>query len=104
MKRIIDGLKYDTETATRLHEWDNGIFGNDFRSHEETLFKTPKGRYYVYGCSGPMGPYAQSIGNNGMGAGDVFIPMDREQAFRWLSDHDGVDVAETEFSDLITEA
>jgi hypothetical protein len=51
-----------------------------------------------------MGPYAQSIGNNGMGAGDVFIPMDREQAFRWLSDHDGVDVAETEFSDLITEA
>jgi hypothetical protein len=104
MKRIIDGLKYDTDTAEKLHEWDNGIYGNDFKAHDETLYKTKNGRYFIRGWSGAMGPYSEPVGNNGRGEGSAIIPMSRDEAFTWLSDHDGEEVAEKEFPDLITEA
>jgi hypothetical protein len=104
MKRIVDGLKYDTDTAEKLHEWDNGIFRNDFKATEEALYKTANGRYFLHGWSGPMGPYSKPVGDNGRGQGSAIIPMSRDEAFTWLSDRDGEEVAETEFPDLITEA
>jgi hypothetical protein len=42
MKRIIDGLTYDTDTAVLLDKWENG-------AHEETLYQTEDGRYFVHG-------------------------------------------------------
>ncbi len=49
MKRIINGLRYDTETATKLADWDNGIYGNDFKACEESLYKTKNGAYFIAG-------------------------------------------------------
>lgn len=42
MKRIIDGKKYDTETAACIATWDNGYYGNDFKRCEESLYRTKK--------------------------------------------------------------
>jgi hypothetical protein len=104
MKRIIDGLKYDTDTAALIAEWDNGIYGSDFKSCEESLYKTAKGAYFIAGEGGPMSKYAQPVGNNGMGSGSGLEPLDREEAFAWLCEKGFEEVAETEFPDLITEA
>jgi hypothetical protein len=104
MKRIIDGKRYDTETATLVAEWDNGCFGNDFKSCEESLYKTAKGAYFIAGTGGPMSKYAQPVGNNGVGGGSGLEPLDREEAFNWLCDKGLADEAETEFPDLIAEA
>lgn len=104
MKKIIDGLKYDIDVAEKIHEWDNGRGRSDFYAHEETLYKTPNGRFFVYGWSGAAGPYSVSCGSNSQGAGDRIIPMDEEDVFQWLVDHDGDDKAEELFPDMVTDA
>ena len=104
MKKIIDGKRYDTETATKIHEWDNGIYGNDFKSCEEALYKTKNGAYFLYGSGGPASKYAEPCGNNSMGGGSDIIPMEPEEAFTWLCTHGGEDAAETEFPKFIKEA
>ena len=37
MKSIINGKRYDTETAQELASWDNGCNCGDFHECEETL-------------------------------------------------------------------
>lgn len=100
MKRIIEGKRYDTETAEKLHSWDNGIYGNDFRTQDETLHKTAKGAYFVHGRSGPMGPYAREMGNSKC-EGEVLFLVSPEEAFDWLVKHDGEEVAEKFFPDMV---
>lgn len=49
MKQVINGLLYDTETAVLLaHDcyWDGQ--GWDRRGRNVYLYRTPKGRYFVY--------------------------------------------------------
>ena len=104
MKKIINSKKYDTQTADVIHEWDNGIYGNDFRSCEETLYKTKNGAYFLHGQGGAMSKYAEPCGNNSVGGGSDIIPMEKEEAFQWLCEHDGEDPAEVEFPDMIQEA
>lgn len=64
MKKVINGKMYNTETATRIASWDNGIYGNDFKSCEEDLYLSKKGQYFVAGSGGAMSSYAQSYGNS----------------------------------------
>jgi hypothetical protein len=104
MKRIIDGKRYDTETAEKLHEWDNGIYGGDFKQHDEALYKTEKGAYFVHGTSGPMGPYSQNLGNGAKGGGEILSPMTEKEAFEWLTSHGGEEVAEKYFPNMIEDA
>ncbi len=104
MKRIIDGMKYDTDTAACIAEWDNGIYGNDFKSCQESLYKTANGNYFIAGSGGPMSKYAEPVGNNAMAHGSGLEPLGREEAFTWLCEKGFEDEAETEFPDLITEA
>jgi hypothetical protein len=89
MKKIIEGKRYDTETADLVHAWDNGIYGNDFKTCKESLYKTKKGSYFLYGSGGPMSKYAKPTGNNSVGSGSDIIPMSKEDAFEWLASHDG---------------
>src|SRR3990172_2422569 len=64
MKKVIDGKIYNTETAELLHEWDNGMYGNDFGRCEEALYRTKKGAYFIAGEGGAMSRYARSCGSN----------------------------------------
>ena len=57
MKTIINGRMYDTETAEKIAGWDNGIYGRDFRSCEETLYKKKTGEYFIYGSGGADSKY-----------------------------------------------
>lgn len=48
MQKVIDGRRYDTETATLLaHDvyWDGHNFERDGRN--TWLYRTPRGRYFV---------------------------------------------------------
>ncbi len=58
MKKVIDGLVYDTKTAEELaHDW-NSYARNDFHFCEEWLYKTKKGPifYMVKGVLSPPIP------------------------------------------------
>ncbi len=51
MKRIINGMTYNTETAEHICTGDNGCEMSDGYRRTEELYRTPKGRYFVYSCN-----------------------------------------------------
>ena len=84
MKKIINGRLYNTETAEKIAEWNNGIYGNDFRSCEETLYKKKTGEYFIYGSGGALSKYSVPCGNNGSSGASDITPVTKEQAKIWL--------------------
>ena len=103
MKRIVDGHKYDTETATEIANTRYSAPG-DFGYWSETLYKTINGRYFIDGEGGPLSMYSESIGNNSIAGRRWITPLSREEAYKWCEEHDQVDAIENEFSDKVKDA
>ena len=87
MKKVINGKCYDTAKATKIHEWDNGLYSTDFGHCTEILYKTPKGSWFLYGEGGAMSAYASPALGGGKGAGWDIIPMSADEARQWLEEH-----------------
>ena len=88
MTRIINGKRYNTETATELVAWDNGRYGGDFNRCEETLYRTKSGNYFIHGNGGPMSRWACSCGDNSWGGGDGINGLTTAEALEWLEERD----------------
>lgn len=56
MKKTICKKEYNTETATLIHKYTYGYYG-DPAGFEEILFKTPGGLYFLYVYGGADSPY-----------------------------------------------
>ena len=56
MTKTICKVVYDTEAAEVVHKYTSGNFG-DAAGYEEILFRTPAGKYFVYGNGGEESPY-----------------------------------------------
>jgi len=83
MLQIIDGKRYNTETATCLGEWDNGLSYSDFGHCEESLHQTPKGAFFLSGSGGARSNYG-----DGSGGGSGITVIDRDSALQWAETHD----------------
>lgn len=99
MKKIINGKKYDTETATEVFEWSEGIV-TDFRYVEETLFRKKTGEYFLYGYGGAASRYARRIEDNNYASGSAIIPLTYEAAWKWAEEHMPADDYEAEFGEV----
>lgn len=86
MKKIINNRVYDTSTAQKLGEWDNGYYTSDFPFCAETLFRKRTGEYFLFGEGHAMSKYASHSGNNS-GWGEKIIPMSYEKAQQWAEEH-----------------
>jgi hypothetical protein len=82
MKKIINGKKYDTETATPIGQYNNGKAVNDFRYYWEQLYRKRTGEYFLHGKGGPMSKYAHSAGD-GYDGGEKIIPLSQDEAREW---------------------
>ena len=51
-----------------------------------------------------MTGYSESCGNNSYSGGSDIRPLNRNEALEWLENHEGEEVIEKYFSDLIEEA
>ena len=100
MKKIINGRMYDTETAKNVQEWDNGIYGNDFRACEETLYKKKNGEYFIYGSGGALSKYSISCGNNGSSGSSDIIPLLKDEAKIWMETNGDTDSYIKEFGEV----
>ena len=58
MKKTINRKVYNTETATEIKTKSVSYFG-DPAGYEETLYKTNKGEYFVYGVGGAESKYPE---------------------------------------------
>lgn len=85
MKKIINGRKYDTETAKELG-YDNNIGRDilartDFDYEESTLYRKKTGEYFIYRFGGARTPYPDGH----------ISPCTEEEAKAWSENHLSVD-------------
>lgn len=104
MKRIINGKRYDTETATLVATHSNGCSYSDFHHVEERLYLTLRGAFFIHGGGGPLSKYAKSTGTNSTSGSQEIIPLDADEARSWLEEHDFADEVENLFPDQIQDA
>jgi len=102
MKKLINGKLYDTETAEEIYTSDNGIYGNDFRRYSETLYRTKKGVFFLYGEGGPLSKYAVNHGNSTSGGSDITV-LSNIEAFEWLQENQAIEKIQELFPDEIEE-
>ena len=103
MKKIIEGLKYDTETAEEITEWSNHYNCTDFNHYEETLFRTKNGRFFLYGNGNANSPYAKPV-DNMRGPGADIVPLSDEEAIEWLERRGKYNTLERLFPEHVQEA
>jgi len=103
MKKVIDGKVYNTDTATKVAEWDNGRPYNDFNNVTETLYITKKGNWFLHGEGGANSHYRKSNGNSSWGSSDI-IDKSEYEAYQWLEEHNKLEAIEKYFPEEIEEA
>jgi hypothetical protein len=105
MKAIINGLRYDTESAIEIGNAWHGNRG-DFHRWDATLYRTPRaGRYFLAGEGGPLTEFGRgSLGQGGRSAGSRIIPMTVYEAREWAEQNLGTAAIEAHFADEITDA
>lgn len=99
MKKIINNKVYDTNSAKKIAEWDNGNYGLD--SCVETLYKKRTGEFFLRGDGGAMSKYAVSCGDNNWCGGEKIIPMSYESAREWAEKHLSPDEYESIFGEVV---
>lgn len=86
MKKIINGKRYDTETAEKIGVWDNARSISDFDFCEETLYRKRTGEFFIHGGGGARTKYAsESYGMYGWG--EAIAPLTYDEAREWAETH-----------------
>ena len=100
MKKIIDGRKYDTDTAREVasscSEPDRGTFGWT----RETLYRKRNGEFFMLGEGGPSSKYARQVEQCGWSEGWRIMPMTYDEARRWAEDALDADDYEAAFGQV----
>ncbi len=96
MKKIINGKRYDTNTAKLIGETS---YSNrtDFAYWSEELYQKRTGEFFLYGEGGPMSKYARSTGQNSWSGGKKIIPLTIEEAQEWAEKYLDADEYEALF-------
>ena len=97
MKKMINGKKYDTETAALVGGWDNNRQGNDLYYCSERIYKKRTGEYFLFGSGNAMSKYRTYSGDNSWGGGEQIMPLSYDAARKWAEEHLPADEYEAEF-------
>lgn len=103
MKRIVDGKRYDTETAREVGSASYGNRG-DFEHFDESLYRTRSGNWFVAGWGGPRSHYAEQVDQRSWSGGSGLRPLSTPEAREWLERHGHTDALEEEFGAEIEDA
>lgn len=91
MKKIINGKRYDTETAQFCGSREYGNHG-DFDHIYEALYQKRTGEFFLYGEGGARSKYAEEISMNSWSGGEAITPLSDDEAKEWAEAYlDGED-------------
>ncbi len=76
MKRTICNIEYDTENSELILKYTSGSPG-DPNGYEESLYKTPEGKYFLY----------VNGGGNSIHPTENITRMSEKTAESWMSEH-----------------
>lgn len=99
MKKIINGRKYDTDTATEIGTCSGGEGPGDFHYFTETLYRKRGGEYFLYGYGQGLSRYAQRSGG-AWGPGEAISPLTYEGARSWCEENLSTEEYEAEFGEV----
>jgi hypothetical protein len=100
MKKIINNLVYNTETAEEIGSMSWGDGPRDFHYMEETLYRKRTGEFFLYGEGGPATKYAVSVSQRGWRSGEKIIPLDFSAAREWAEENLSADDYEKVFGEV----
>lgn len=104
MKKIINGVRYDTDKAELVGEYESNYRRRDFKWFKASLYVSPKARrFFLAGEGGAMTRFAQRV-DNGSTGGEDLIPMELAEAREWAEQHLSVETVEQFFADHIQDA
>ena len=86
MKKIIAGKRYDTDTATLIASYNNGLNESDLDHIFEELYMTKKGQWFMRAQGGAMTLYGIIVGNEERGSKDLILCSEQD-ALVWLDEH-----------------
>jgi hypothetical protein len=96
MKKIINGRRYDTQTAKLVGYTSYSTPGSlDYWS--EDLYRKKTGEYFLYGQGGPMSKYSRRTGENEWSFGHEIRPLTLDEAKAWAEKHLDADIFEAIF-------
>ena len=87
MKKIINGKRYDTATATRLAHYESSVPVGDFDWFEEDLYRKKSGEFFIHGQGNAASRYSRPAATGGSAGGEGIIPLTYEQAAAWGEAH-----------------
>lgn len=99
MKKIINGKKYDTDTAEAITEYESDYPRNDFRWYAETLYRKRTGEFFLGGEGNAMSKYAERC-YDGWGSGEGITPISVSEAKEWLETCSDADTYEKVFGEV----
>ncbi|WP_132408507.1 hypothetical protein [Neorhizobium sp. S3-V5DH] len=86
ISKIIDGLRYNTATAEEICSFESESGRGDFRHEVTTLYRTPRGRFFLAGRGGAMTRWAQPV-QGGQSDGEGLHPVGTAQARNFAEQH-----------------
>ena len=105
MLRIIDGKRYNTETAHEVLALYNGGYNrSDFRYEDTSLYITKKGVWFLAGEGHAMSRWARKDGGNSYGPGAGIQPVAPAEAQAILEEHAQNELVEQYFGNKIEDA
>lgn len=98
MKRIIDGKRYDTDTAEEICSLHSrGLGRSDFKWEDTQLYRTRKGAWFLAGEGGPLTRWCRTVSGGMMTYGEGIIPLELDDARDILEREDATDALEKYF-------
>ncbi len=88
MKKVIEGVGYDTKKAIFLGQVSSGFSKEDIRWSVTELYRTRSGNYFLQGYGGPGSPYA--VWDNESDAhvhGEAIIPTALYDVIAWAEEY-----------------
>ena len=76
MKKSINGVTYNTDTATIIYEYFNGLPKSNLNYVYEVLYETKKGENFLYYDGGAQSDYCVSTGDVYQHPDKGIIPID----------------------------
>lgn len=86
MKKRIDTLLYDTDTAKKIASYEAPYPKSDIRFYEEELYKKRTGEYFLYGSGNGGSRYGEKVYSESSAweSGEKIVPLTYENAQRWF--------------------
>lgn len=102
MNKIINGKRYDTNTATLVYEAGNGYY-NDCNAWGVDLYRKRTGEYFLHFWGGSYQEFLLAESSNTYNSDGVIKPITVDDAREWLEKNADADTYESEFGPVASD-